>query len=178
MSALEERRETCKVFSQRQVTGSFWGRPYVSHGVSSLSEKRSDDLLSGLSQDLERLQEYERLVTRQEKLIEGGEFERLARVLDKKAEVLSEIQILQNGAAKAAGGGKQKGGDNADELLARFTTKIGKLAKREKASLRKALIGRAELAGQLQAIHHGKKLLRGYKPERSDGKARFKDIKT
>ena len=172
MSALEERRETCKVFSQRQVTGSFWGRSYVSHGVSSLSEKRSDDLLSRLSQDLERLQEYERLVTRQEKLIEGGEFERLARVLDKKAEVLSEIQILQNGAAKAAGG------DNADELLARFTTKIGKLAKREKASLRKALIGRAELAGQLQAIHHGKKLLRGYKPERSDGKARFKDIKT
>ena len=146
--------------------------------MSSLTEKRSDDLRSRLSQDLERLQEYERLVSRQEKLIEGGEFERLIRVLDKKAEVLSEIQILQNGAAKTAGGGKQKAGDNADELLARFTTRIGKLAKREKASLRKALIGRAELAEQLQAIHHGKKLLRGYKPERSDGKARFKDIKT
>ncbi len=138
--------------------------------------------MSRLSRNLKRVKEYERLLGRQEKLIEHGEFERLFRVLDKKAKVLSEIRVLHNGAAPASGEAgsedAQKDSDSTNELQALFTTKITELANREKASLKKALIGRAELAEQLQIIYHGKKLLRGYKPGRSDGKARFKDIKT
>ena len=138
--------------------------------------------MSRLSRNLKRVKEYERLLGRQEKLFEDGEFERLFRVLDKKSKVLSEIRVLHNGAAQAkreAGNGSvQIDGDSTNELLTLFNTKIRELASREKAGLKKALIGRAELAEQLQIIYHGKKLLRGYKPGPSDGKARFKDIKT
>jgi len=147
-----------------------------------LSERKKADLLSQLTRDIERVQEYERLLGRQEKLIADGKLERLARVLDKKAKVLSEIETLYNGAALSAvtagNNAEQKGRNNVAELLARFTAIIGELETREITCLRKVLVGRAEVAEQLQTIHHGKKLLRGYKPEPSDGKARFKDIKT
>jgi hypothetical protein len=147
-----------------------------------LTERNSEDSSLQLEQDLARLQQYESLVDYQEKLIASGEFESLPQVLGKKTKVLSGIVTLRNGAAQARAGVEgRRGGKNArspDELLAGFITKVEELFHRENASLGKALTGRAELAGQLQAIYHGKKLLRGYKPERSDGKARFKDIKT
>ena len=147
-----------------------------------MSEKKKADLLSRLTHDIELVQEYERLLGRQEKLIEDGKLERLARVLDKKAKVLSEIETLYNGAALAAvtaeDRAEPKDRNNVAGLLARFTAIIGELETREITCLRKVLVGRAEVAEQLQAIHQGKKLLRGYNPEPSDGKARFKDIKT
>ena len=147
-----------------------------------MAERQKIDLLTQLSHNLERLEEYERLLVHQEKLIEGDQFERLIRVLDKKAEVLSQIAILRNGTGRNAAGPEsskaQKGGESTDKLLALFTTKIRELVDREKTSLKKAMIDRAELAEQLQVIYHGKKLLRRYKPGPSDGKARFKDIKT
>ena len=147
-----------------------------------MTEKRIDDFQKRLSQDLECLAQYERLVGRQEKMIEKGDFERLVKTLDKKTNILSKIQTLNIGAAQAeietAGEGGRKNGKKAEVLLAGFITKIEELFVREEASLKKARLGKAALAEQLKAIKRGKKLLRGYKPQRSDGKARFKDLKT
>jgi hypothetical protein len=158
------------------------GMSSLSKEAGSLTDKRIDDLQKRLSHDLECLAEYERLVGRQEKLIEKGDFERLVKALDKKTNILSKIRTLNIGAARAevgaAGGDGRKNGKNAEVLLASFTTKIEELVAREEVSLKQARVGKTQLAEQLKAIKRGKKLLRGYKPQRSDGKARFKDIKT
>ena len=147
-----------------------------------MSASNGKDLLNTLAQDLRRLQKYERLLETQEKLVEKGEFDTLPGVLDKKARVLAKIESLRNGAAlsirTASSGDSGKNGKKVEELLARFIVKVKEVETREQASLHKARLGRAELSEQLRAIHRGKKLLRGYKPQKSDGKARFKDIKT
>lgn len=147
-----------------------------------MTGKRINDLQKRLSHDLECLAEYERMVGRQEKLIEKGDLESLNKTLDKKTKILSKIQTLNIAEAWAeietVGEDGRKNGKNAEALLAGFITRIEELFVREEASLKKARVGKAELAEQLKAIKRGKKLLRGYKPQLSDGKARFKDIKT
>ncbi len=147
-----------------------------------MGERTGSDLLNRLTRDLGRLGKYEGLLETQEKLIERGDFESLPGVLAKKEAVLAKIESFRDAstvplpAVPGRNGGKN--GKKFEELRGLFLSKVEELAARDQAGLKRALQGRAELAGQLRALFQGKKLLRGYKPQKSDGKARFKDIKT
>ncbi|MEA2063177.1 MAG: hypothetical protein U9P14_05725 [Gemmatimonadota bacterium] len=144
-----------------------------------MAEKKTDNYQARIARDLDRLKDYERLLDRQEELAENGELESLIQVLDEKSKILAEVRTIIDEPhpelGLAAGSDRKKDGAGG-ELLKRFRRKVAELEAREQTSLEKAMLGKIELEEQLQTIHHGKKLFRGYGPGMKKEKAKFKDI--
>ncbi len=137
----------------------------------------AEKLEQRLEQELVRLQNLGRLVELQVSLIESGELERLPRVLERKDRIISRLQ--EAGAQYECALRDNPGpSPRARQLWEELGQRIREHSARDRVSLDRAVEIKQELARKLRQVKAGKKMLLGYAPVATKGKARFKDIKT
>ncbi|MCE5273058.1 hypothetical protein LLH00_17410 [bacterium] len=140
--------------------------------------KNADEKLEQrLEQELVRLQNLGSLVELQASLIESGELERLPRVLERKDRIIARLQEARaqyESALHDSPGLTAR----ARQLWEELGQRIREHSARDRVSLDRAVEIRQELARKLRQVKAGKKMLLGYAPVATKGKARFKDIKT